>query len=235
MANFSRGFAEGFNKSYDSSSISKGMIEGAKDRKARAEFERWSTNPKAQDIMEQVGYKPHEGSTLEEVKMFADLATTSYNMGTKARTQRTNQLTDYASGMGQRPPAEAMRQFAVQPQQAVVSGQQVPVAPPGISQAAMQQNAFGSAIVNPIEQSNIRKSLETKPDMSYGLIDTIAKQYIKSNNYEAVRVIECLKAKGLSPDDIMSILINEGVLNKEEAKGWLGVSKDIVMKLFNKD
>lgn len=224
-------FAEGFAKSYSSKPMVDAFNKARKERESEKVFQKWKPTPEAQEMFVNMGYKnPAEveyHDFTERIKLITAADTLQSRKNTlkaNAMTLKNKLLTGYYQGTEDRPDEETLGGFSHQiggttPEGAFKALQQVPR---GLEQT--QQN---------LERQAIGKALKERPKMSYTNIDAIAKKFIKDGNHKAVSVIEGLKAKGLSPDDIMEILISEDIIGKEEAKTiWSELGK-FGKNLFN--
>jgi len=117
MSNFWGGFAKGFEKSYDTSSISKGMITGAEAKKERAGFEEWKQTDRGKEILNELKLTPEvDYDKFVNTTKFEGVADTissrAFELDKKRRTQRKDELMDYAMGMIERPSESVMGQFS---------------------------------------------------------------------------------------------------------------------------
>jgi len=117
MSNFWGGFAKGFEKSYDTSSISKGMIKGAEAKKERAGFEEWKQTDRGKEILNELKLTPEvDYDKFVNTTKFEGVADTissrEFELDKKRRTQRKDELIDYAMGIIERPSESVMGQFS---------------------------------------------------------------------------------------------------------------------------
>ena len=133
----------------------------------KRDFEEFKKTDKGKAALENLSLSPEAAYSeyTNRIKFVTGADSLQSNQNTlksNAVKLKTQILTDYSSGFGDRPPEEMLGSFAVKPQNVSVGGMNRQAAPAGLPEQAMKRGVFGGSVdTNQMEREAIGQALRS--------------------------------------------------------------------------